>query len=751
LNPPDRPNNDQTPGNEETADLTAASREAQFPHTAIPGYTIKRVIASGGMGTVYEANQENPRRPVAIKVVKKGMATSAAKARFERETRALARLRHPGIAQIYEAGIYTDDGAILPFFALEYIPNASTLVEFAATRKLKVKQKLELFLQVCSAVHFGHQRGIIHRDLKPGNILVDSDGRVRIIDFGVARAIDSDQEQDDNQTRVGQFVGTAAYMSPEQFDADPNDLDTRSDVYTLGVVLFELLTGELPHDVKKSSIFEVAQTVRETPPRTVRKLVPKIDAELDLIVTKSLNKLRENRYQSAFGLAEDIRRHISGEAISARAPSLAYQVRVMARRNRAVTGLAVTTVAILVIGIIATTGLYFDVRDERAKSEEAAQQTIAANEFLIGALSSVVPQGYGDIATIGDLCDRVVADVDGALLGSPTTEADVRLKVGQIYRRLQDLDEAEKQLKLAYELRQEALGPTHEHTLEALHELLEYYCIFEGSKKCVETSEKFYALTLALDGQISEHTESARDELVYAYLVSGLYAKGIEYSRLNQRLTIEQYGVDSYEAIECETGLAVMLALNGTLDEALVLGKSAYEKIVEKGAGDLIDLNDVRNDYAAVLVTAGDLASAKELYRHQPAPGFVDVETEYQGQLYDLNKEIKIVVMFETWCPFSRRLMPKAEQLNREYAAHGIDFMGLTRVNRSSSDALVAQFIDDNQLTMPILRESGRTWNYFEATGTPFTVILHEGEVVLKTSGDGLITPALMEGLLAAH
>ena len=197
----------------------------------IGNYSIRRLIASGGMGTVYEALQEQPRRTVAVKIMKAGMFSEAGLHRFEYEAQLLARLRHPGVAQVYEAGTHREGGQDIPFFAMEYIPNAKSITAYASERRLSTRDKLKLFGQVCDAVHHGHQRGIVHRDLKPGNILVDSEGRPKIIDFGVARATDSDMAAAAHQTEVGQLIGSLQYMSPEQFDADPNDIDTRSDVY----------------------------------------------------------------------------------------------------------------------------------------------------------------------------------------------------------------------------------------------------------------------------------------------------------------------------------------------------------------------------------------------------------------------------------------------------------------------------------------------------------------------------------------
>ncbi|UCC29810.1 MAG: protein kinase [Phycisphaerales bacterium] len=350
-------------------------------------YHVKRVIASGGMGTVYEAVQEHPRRTVAVKVMKRGIASRSAMRRFEYESQILARLQHPGIAQVYEAGTHTPspfegegwgEGAVesVPFFAMEYIPNAKPITKYAQEKKLGTRERLDLFGRVCDAVHHGHQKGIIHRDLKPSNILIDSHGQPRIIDFGVARATDSDLAVTTLQTDVGQLIGTMQYMSPEQCEADPHDLDIRSDVYALGVVLYELLCRRLPYDVGKIPVYEATRMVREHQPTRLSTIDRALRGDVETIVFKALEKDREQRYRSAADLADDINRYLTGEAIFARPPSIIYQLRVFARRNKTVFG-AITTV-FLVLAAASVISSYLYLKAEKEK-QAAQHQTYVAN------------------------------------------------------------------------------------------------------------------------------------------------------------------------------------------------------------------------------------------------------------------------------------------------------------------------------------------------------------------------------------
>jgi hypothetical protein len=291
----------------------------RIPET-IAGYRIRRRIASGGMGTVYEAEQQRPHRRVALKVMKAGIASRSALRRFEYEAEILGRLRHPGIAQVFEAGTHDDASGGAPFFAMEFVPNASNLIEYANANGLALRERLDLFARVCDAVHHGHQKGVIHRDLKPANILVDDAGQPKVIDFGVALATDSDIAVTTIQTRVGDLLGTLQYMSPEQCEANPDQLDVRTDVYSLGIVLYELLCGQPPYDVSGTPLPKATRIIQEQvppPPGAVRRACR---GDVEAIALKALEKAPDRRYQSADHLARDIRRYLKGQPTEARAP-----------------------------------------------------------------------------------------------------------------------------------------------------------------------------------------------------------------------------------------------------------------------------------------------------------------------------------------------------------------------------------------------------------------------------------------------
>lgn len=448
----------------------ADAREAAVPLESIPErfgrYRILRAIGQGGMGTVFEARQEQPDRSVALKVISADYLSPSLLRRFEHESQVLGKLQHPGIAQIYEAGtIYDDRGRAVPFFAMEYI-RGTELLRYATEHSLGTRARLALIASICDAVGHAHQKGIIHRDLKPNNILVDETGQPRILDFGVARATDSDIHTT-QLTDLGQLIGTVPYMSPEQAGGDREDLDTRSDVYALGVITYELLAGRRPYDVERRMIHDAVRVIREEEPTPLSGINRELRGDVETIVSKALEKEKGRRYQTAESFAADIRHYLKDEPITARKASSWYQARKFAKRNKVLVAVLSTAFVLLTIGFITTAWQAAQARDQRDKAE-----TVVAfmNDMIKGA-GPYVALGR-DATILKEMMTAAAGRIEkGELKDAPEAELNLRGTIGDTYRELALLPEATKMLEPAVNLARSLRGGDSADTATALANL----------------------------------------------------------------------------------------------------------------------------------------------------------------------------------------------------------------------------------------------------------------------------------------
>jgi tetratricopeptide (TPR) repeat protein/predicted Ser/Thr protein kinase len=449
-----------------------ATVAAKVPST-IGSYRIIRLLGEGGMGAVYEAEQDQPRRRVALKVIKSAWADRELLRRFELESQTLGRLHHPGIAQIYEAGAAETSFGSQPFFAMEII-HGKPLIEYAEAKHLNTRQRLALMIQICEAVEHAHQRGIIHRDLKPGNILVEESGQPKILDFGLARVTDGDM-QATRQTDMGQLLGTLAYMSPEQVTADPLALDTRSDVYALGVILYELLAGRLPYELSRH-VYEVVRTIQQVDPKPLSSINRAYRGDIETIAARALEKDKTRRYGSAAELAADIRRYLEDRPIAAKPASTSYQLRKFARRNKVLVTGTFAVFLTLIVGVVVSTWQAVRARraEVRAQAETATAQAVVdflQNDLL--AQASANKQAGPKTKPDPDLkvrtaLDRAAERIEGKFAKQPEVEAEIRQTIGQTYYDLGLYPEGRKQLEQALTLRRRVLGPDNPKTIETM-------------------------------------------------------------------------------------------------------------------------------------------------------------------------------------------------------------------------------------------------------------------------------------------
>jgi eukaryotic-like serine/threonine-protein kinase len=577
-------------------------------------YRIIRILGEGGMGTVFEAEQDLPRRNVALKVIRSTWASPQTLRRFELESQALGRLHHPGIAQIYEAGSADTGSGLQPFFAMELI-HGTPLTLYAAEHTLDIRGRLKLMAQVCDAVQHAHQRGIIHRDLKPGNILVDEMRQPKILDFGLARATDCDAEAT-RQTDTGQLLGTLAYMSPEQVLADPMALDMRSDVYSLGVILYELLTYKLPYTLSRQ-IHEAVRVIQESDPAPLSSVNRVYRGDIETIVSKALEKDKNRRYASAADLAGDIRRYLDDQPIAAKPASVGYQLEKFARRHKALAiGVAATFLA-LVLGVVASTVEALRARRAEHEAQQETEIAKAVSDFLqkdLLAQASAYSQSKPDPnMKVRTAVDRAAQNIGGKFAKQPEVEAAVRETIGRTYVGLGMYAEARQQLLSALELERKIRGPEDPKTIETMvaladaNEALGKFADAEAlAKQALEVSRRTLGPEHLVTLGVMNRLVSIDDEL-------GKYNEGVALAEQAVEISRRVTGPESKETAGALYFLAIMYFEQGKFTDSEKVGNQAVEIRRRLYGPDNPETLNAMNNLAAAYGESGQYALAETL------------------------------------------------------------------------------------------------------------------------------------------
>jgi serine/threonine protein kinase/Tfp pilus assembly protein PilF len=631
------------------------------PGTVIGHYKLLELIGEGGFAVVYMAEQTEPlRRQVALKIIKLGMDTRQVIARFEAERQALAMMDHPGIARVHDAGA-TETGR--PYFVMQLIRGVP-ITEYCDENILTTEDRLRLFMDVCHAVQHAHQKGIIHRDIKPTNVLVAlHDGRPvpKVIDFGIAKATHQRLTEKTLYTSYRQIIGTPQYMSPEQAEFSDLDIDTRSDIYSLGVLLYELLTSTTPFqfdDLQQMGYDEICHTIRHTdPPTPSRRLSTLRDTaaaaaknrqmdpaslhkllrgDLDWIVMKALENERTRRYATASQLAEDIRHFLDDEPLEAGPPAPGYRFRKFARRNKtAIAAIAAVALA-LIAGIIGTTWQAVRATQERnralaaegnAKSEAEradaeAGIALAVNDFLKNDLLGMADVGKQVDAKVAPdpniklrtLLDRAAASVEARFKDRPLVESAIRNTIGSAYQSIGEYSRAETQLQRALELRKKAAGTEALDTLRSMYNLSCVYWLqgrYDEAEALVRKTIEIQKRTVG-----EEHLDTLRslNGLAGIYLSQGRYDDAEPIYRLSLEILRRRHGEEHPGMLKSISHLAALYFYQGRFDEAEKLVRPNIE-IRRRTQGDEHPdtLDDISN-LAAIYVRQGRYDAAEKLF-----------------------------------------------------------------------------------------------------------------------------------------
>jgi serine/threonine protein kinase len=657
---------------------TTAYHPNSMPGLIIAGrYTLVEKIGAGGMGEVWVAKQTEPvKRKVALKLIKSGMDSRAVLTRFEAERQALALMDHPNIARVLDGGLTPDER---PFFVMELV-NGLPLTKFCDEVRLTPRQRLELFVPICQAVQHAHQKGIIHRDLKPANILVTLlDGKPipKVIDFGVAKATAGKLTDDSVSTQFGAVIGTLEYMAPEQAGYSSVDIDTRADIYSLGVILYELLTGLRPIDgkrLKQAALTEMVRILKEEEPSrpstrlSAEEALPSLAAlrqtephqlmallrgELDWVVMKCLEKQRDRRYETASGLAQDIQRYLADEAVEARPPSTGYRLGKFLKRHKGPVLAASLVLLTLLVGMAGTIGGLFEARRQAGKAEAARDREARERGYAeaiahfvkddLLALTSVEGQqrfggeGLSHNATLRELLDRAAAKLNERQNLAPRTEAELCWIIGVSYRGVGEAARAIPFLKRSVALYRQESGPAAEATLKAQNSLAVAYRAAGDYGLAVLLHEETLQVQKARLGPDHPHTLASMTNLAEAYRAARKPDLAVPLLEETLKLSKARFGPGHPHTLTSSNNLALAYRTAGKLDLAVPLHEETLQLQKVRLGPDHPDTLTSMKNVAQAYLQVGKLDLALAIFEETLKLYKVRLGTDHPGTITSMN------------------------------------------------------------------------------------------------------------------
>ncbi|MGP1310709.1 MAG: protein kinase domain-containing protein, partial [Phycisphaerales bacterium] len=500
-----------------------AAKEPAAPKDGVK-YRLLSVLGEGGMGLVYLAEQASTGQRVALKFLHPGVVSGASLRRFEREARTLGKLLHPGIARVLDAGAMplAPGAPDQPFIAMEFV-DGKPIAEHARDSDASLRDRLVMLVDLCRAVHHAHTRGVIHRDLKPSNTRVTPDGVVKVLDFGIARVLE-DADAGQHRTEAGSVLGTLAYMSPEQAAGEADEADTRSDVFSLGLVMLETLTGKRPDLGHTSTFVEALRRASERDLASDRSLFDGLPRDVALIMSTATARDPDRRYQSAEELAADIERYLRNEPIAARPPSAWYVATRFAQRHKGAAVAAALIVLTLAAGVIAASAQAVIATRQRDRAVAAERSASAVNDLLVDMLTSADPErSVGEDLRVREVLDRAefTMSADAALEDEPLVEGTLRGAIGRAYFGLGLDEEAERNLTLADSL----LTPLGERGWKPANDARRYLGMLAIRRAepaaALERAETAYAEIVQRHGEDHPDALQVRGDIAHAKFVAG--------------------------------------------------------------------------------------------------------------------------------------------------------------------------------------------------------------------------------------